>query len=125
MIEKAEREIGRESEAEQHEQANHTPGHPGRTVLSARHSIQHPHGNTPSRHIDTSWDRCWWMSVLAGSAVLEVRLLGPVEPWAGRRQLPIGEPRQRAVILALTWGRSGIDRHADPAGRPGEHVAGR
>ncbi|MBM2620798.1 tetratricopeptide repeat protein [Actinoplanes sp. LDG1-06] len=32
---------------------------------------------------------------------LEVRLLGPVELWAGDRQLPIGEPRQRAVLAAL------------------------
>src|SRR3954470_13549866 len=41
------------------------------------------------------------MSFLAGSAVLEVRLLGPVELWTGDRQLPIGEPRQRAVLAAL------------------------
>ncbi|GIM89946.1 SARP family transcriptional regulator [Paractinoplanes toevensis] len=30
-----------------------------------------------------------------------MRLLGPVELWAGERQLPIGEPRQRAVLAAL------------------------
>ncbi|MCO8273648.1 tetratricopeptide repeat protein [Actinoplanes sp. TRM 88003] len=42
------------------------------------------------------------MSFLAaGRAVLEVRLLGPVELWAGPRQLPVGEPRQRAVLAAL------------------------
>ncbi|MGK5683583.1 BTAD domain-containing putative transcriptional regulator [Actinoplanes sp. URMC 104] len=33
--------------------------------------------------------------------MLEVRLLGPVELWAGGRQLPAGEPRQRAVLAAL------------------------
>ncbi|MBL7253198.1 AfsR/SARP family transcriptional regulator [Paractinoplanes lichenicola] len=41
------------------------------------------------------------MSHVAGSAVLEVRLLGPVELWAGSRPLPVGEPRQRAVLAAL------------------------
>ncbi|GAB2607837.1 SARP family transcriptional regulator [Paractinoplanes abujensis] len=41
------------------------------------------------------------MSLVAGSAVLEVRLLGPVELWAGSRPLPVGEPRQRAVLAAL------------------------
>ncbi len=33
--------------------------------------------------------------------MLEVRLLGPVELWAGERPLPVGEPRQRAVLAAL------------------------
>ncbi|GIF23637.1 DNA-binding SARP family transcriptional activator [Actinoplanes tereljensis] len=33
--------------------------------------------------------------------MLEVRLLGPVELWAGQEQLPVGEPRQRAVLAAL------------------------
>ncbi|MBU2667829.1 tetratricopeptide repeat protein [Actinoplanes bogorensis] len=33
--------------------------------------------------------------------MLDVRLLGPVEVWAGERRLSIGEPRQRAVLAAL------------------------
>ncbi|MCY1136605.1 BTAD domain-containing putative transcriptional regulator [Actinoplanes sp. Pm04-4] len=33
--------------------------------------------------------------------MLEVRLLGPVELWAGGRPLPVGEPRQRTVLAAL------------------------
>jgi len=32
---------------------------------------------------------------------VEVRLLGPVEAWAGTAQLRVGEPRQRAVLAAL------------------------
>ncbi|HEV7965021.1 MAG TPA: BTAD domain-containing putative transcriptional regulator [Actinoplanes sp.] len=32
---------------------------------------------------------------------MEVRLLGPVEMWAGGRQLRAGEPRQRAILAAL------------------------
>jgi DNA-binding SARP family transcriptional activator/tetratricopeptide (TPR) repeat protein len=32
---------------------------------------------------------------------VEVRLLGPVEVWAGGRQLRAGEPRQRAILAAL------------------------
>jgi DNA-binding SARP family transcriptional activator len=32
---------------------------------------------------------------------MELRILGPVQVWAGGRSLPVGEPRQRAVLAAL------------------------
>jgi len=32
---------------------------------------------------------------------MQVRLLGPVEVWAGDRRLPVGEPRQRTLLAAV------------------------
>jgi DNA-binding SARP family transcriptional activator len=39
--------------------------------------------------------------LVAGLLAVGVRLLGPVEIWAGSARVEVGPPRQRAVLAAL------------------------
>jgi DNA-binding SARP family transcriptional activator len=66
------------------------------------------------------------LSDCGGPELIEFRLLGPVEVWAGGRRVEVGQPRQRAVlaVLAADAGRTVtaevlIDRVWDDTPPPG------